>query len=262
MPPAAHWIILLFTAALGGAVGSFLNVVVYRLPMGLSLVTPPSHCPSCKKPIRWFDNVPVFGWIMLRGRCRNCRCWIPIRYPLVEAITAAMFVAVAIAGDPLTTVYPCHLLLLCMLLCSALIEIDGNRPPLRLFLPTLIVGVAFALIWANDWQNAWLGLAAGIVAAGAAWLFLAGWGKMRARSQNAPDFALPSVGLPLGLICAGPYLGWLALTAVALASLAVYALLLLPRRGEPRIHIPPSVWLFVATLAWLLADALTPSGGM
>ena len=72
-PDAAHWLIVLWLCLVGGAVGSFLNVVVYRLPLGISLIRPPSHCPACKQPIRWFDNVPVFGWIMLRGRCRNCR---------------------------------------------------------------------------------------------------------------------------------------------------------------------------------------------
>ena len=74
---AAHWLIVLWLCLVGGTIGSFLNVVVYRLPLGISLIRPPSHCPPCKQPIRWFDNVPVFGWIMLRGRCRNCRCSIP-----------------------------------------------------------------------------------------------------------------------------------------------------------------------------------------
>ena len=97
---AAHWVIVLFAAVLGGAVGSFLNVVVYRLPNRLSLIWPPSHCPICKEPIRWFDNVPVFGWIMLGGHCRHCHCWIPLRYPLVEALTAAMFAALALVENP------------------------------------------------------------------------------------------------------------------------------------------------------------------
>lgn len=76
---------------LGGAVGSFLNVVVYRLPRRESLITPPSHCPRCGHPIRWFDNLPVFGWIVLGGRCRDCRAAISIRYPLIEAVVAATF---------------------------------------------------------------------------------------------------------------------------------------------------------------------------
>jgi leader peptidase (prepilin peptidase) / N-methyltransferase len=134
-----------FAAVFGGCVGSFLNVVVYRLPNGLSLVLPPSHCPKCKEPIRWFDNVPVLGWIMLGGHCRHCRCWIPIRYPLVEACTAAMFAGLAMVEDPLTVAYLCHLILLCTLFCAALIAVDGNRPPWRLFVPALIALVTLAV---------------------------------------------------------------------------------------------------------------------
>jgi leader peptidase (prepilin peptidase)/N-methyltransferase len=254
---AAHWVIVLFAAAFGGAVGSFLNVVVYRLPNRLSLISPPSHCPMCKEPIRWFDNVPVFGWIMLGGHCRHCHCWIPMRYPLVEALTAAMFAALALVENPLTAdspaAYPCHAMLLCTLLCSALIEVDGNRPPLRLFVPALIVGIVVPLVWPIDRVDVGAGLAAGFVAGGATWLFLWGWGRMRA--ENASDVAPPSTGLPLGLICAGPYVGWAALAAIAFVTLAAYALLLLPRRGEPRISIPPSVWLLLGTFTWFLADA-------
>jgi len=94
-----------------------LNVVVYRLPNGLSLISPPSHCPKCKQPIRWYDNVPVFGWIALRGRCRDCRCWIPIRYPLVEAITLAMFAGLAAVEGPFKGIIPRHVLTICC--CSA-----------------------------------------------------------------------------------------------------------------------------------------------
>ena len=99
--PEAAWFIVVWLIVVGAAVGSFLNVVVYRLPLGISLVHPPSHCPKCGKRIPWYDNVPVLGWIMLRGRCRQCHNPISMRYPVVEAITAAMFGAVAVAEMPL-----------------------------------------------------------------------------------------------------------------------------------------------------------------
>jgi leader peptidase (prepilin peptidase)/N-methyltransferase len=148
-PDAAYWLPVLCSAVFGGVVGSFLNVVVYRLPHGISLITPPSHCPICKQPIRWFDNVPVLGWIMLRGRCRNCRCPIPIRYPAVEAITAAIFAGLAAIESPLSVAYVCHLVLLCTLLCAVLIAIDGHRPPWRLFIPALAAGIVWILILAR-----------------------------------------------------------------------------------------------------------------
>ena len=75
----------------GGAVGSFLNVVVYRLPAGMSIAWPGSHCPRCKHAIRAYDNIPVLAWLWLRGRCRDCRGRISFRYPLVEAVTAGLF---------------------------------------------------------------------------------------------------------------------------------------------------------------------------
>ena len=81
---------------LGAVVGSFLNVVIYRLPRGESLIAPGSRCPACAAAIAPYDNVPVVSWLALRGRCRHCAAPISTRYPLVEALTAATFVAVAL----------------------------------------------------------------------------------------------------------------------------------------------------------------------
>jgi len=89
---AQDWIYIVFLFVLGSAVGSFLNVVVWRLPRDESLVTPPSHCPKCNHKLAWFDNVPIFGWFFLRGKCRYCGEAIAFRYPLVELATALMFV--------------------------------------------------------------------------------------------------------------------------------------------------------------------------
>lgn len=252
MPPAAYWLIVLFTAVFGGSVGSFLNVVVYRLPNRLSLISPPSHCPKCKTPIRWFDNVPVFGWLMLGGHCRSCHCWIPIRYPLIEACTAAMFVALALAENPLTAAYPVHLMLLCTLLCAALIEVDGDRPPLSLFIPATIVGIVVPLIWPIDGLTLWADLPAGIVASGVCWLLLRSWRKMQEKSDS--DVVTSYAGLLLGLIGTGIVLGWLAVAMIALVVLAAHAMLSLPWHKASRSVVPPSVWLLIAALVWLLAN--------
>src|SRR5258708_25979343 len=87
-----HLLLIPWLFAFGACIGSFLNVVVWRLPRGESLVTPPSHCPKCNTPLAWYDNIPVFGWIFLKGRCRYCREPISPRYPIVEAITGGLFV--------------------------------------------------------------------------------------------------------------------------------------------------------------------------
>jgi leader peptidase (prepilin peptidase)/N-methyltransferase len=88
----AHFIFILFVFAFGACIGSFLNVVVWRLPRNESLVSPPSHCPKCNTPLAWYDNIPVFGWIFLGGKCRYCKQPISPRYPIVEAITGLLFV--------------------------------------------------------------------------------------------------------------------------------------------------------------------------
>lgn len=85
----------------GACVGSFLNVLVYRLPRRKSLVYPPSHCPACGHLIRWYDNVPVVGWLKLRGKCRDCRSPISVRYPCVEGFCAALFGCVFVLLDQL-----------------------------------------------------------------------------------------------------------------------------------------------------------------
>src|SRR5213075_2625201 len=92
-----HVIFIVFFFLLGAVVGSFLNVVVWRLPRGESLVRPRSRCPRCETPIRPWHNVPVLAWLALRGRCADCAEPIPARYPLVEAATAALYVGVVAA---------------------------------------------------------------------------------------------------------------------------------------------------------------------
>ncbi|AGA30571.1 prepilin peptidase [Singulisphaera acidiphila] len=83
-----HALVCLFLAIFGAAVGSFVNVCVYRIPKGLSLFRPRSRCPLCRQPVALRDNVPILGWLLLRGRCRSCRMPISVRYPLVEALVA------------------------------------------------------------------------------------------------------------------------------------------------------------------------------
>jgi leader peptidase (prepilin peptidase) / N-methyltransferase len=90
-------IVVTFAGVVGLCIGSFLNVVAYRLPRHDSLTHPPSRCPECGTPIRWHDNIPVVSWVALRGRCRACATSISARYPLIELATGLVFVAVALA---------------------------------------------------------------------------------------------------------------------------------------------------------------------
>lgn len=97
MPPKMDLILIIFVFILGACIGSFLNVVVWRLPRGQSLVRPGSHCPKCEHPLAWYDNLPVIGWILLGGRCRYCKQAISPRYPIIEAITGLLFAGYYVA---------------------------------------------------------------------------------------------------------------------------------------------------------------------
>ncbi|MEL6468091.1 MAG: prepilin peptidase [Cyanobacteria bacterium J06623_4] len=126
----------------GAAVGSFLNVVVYRLPAGLSLLYPPSRCPKCEQRLKPYDNVPVLGWLWLGGRCRNCKRPIAARYPMVEFATGCLFVAVfGLTGVTWQT--PGYWLFVCWLLALALIDLDTMTLPNSLTASGLLLGWGF-----------------------------------------------------------------------------------------------------------------------
>jgi len=125
----------------GALLGSFLNVVAYRLPRGESLVRPRSRCPGCATPVRPYDNVPVLSWLALRGRCRACRAAIPARYPLVEAGTAVLAALVAVlAGSPAELALGLAFVLL--LVPVALIDLEHRIIPNRLTALGAVVAVA------------------------------------------------------------------------------------------------------------------------
>lgn len=138
-------LIVLYTALFGLIIGSYLNVVVYRLPLGLSTVYPRSRCPGCGSLIRARDNVPVLSFLLLRGRCRHCGTAISWRYPLVEAATAALFVACLFRfGLALQTLVA--IAFAGLMLVLALIDYDHMLLPDRLTLPGIAVGLAAQLV--------------------------------------------------------------------------------------------------------------------
>jgi leader peptidase (prepilin peptidase) / N-methyltransferase len=135
---------------LGAAIGSFLNVVVYRLPAGLSLLWPPSRCPQCLHPLKKRENVPILGWLWLKGRCAHCRSSIPIRYPLVEAATGLLFVLVFLVcgWSSLTWGY---WIFLSGLLALSLIDADTMTLPNELTQSGLVAGLLFQTLL--GWQS-------------------------------------------------------------------------------------------------------------
>jgi leader peptidase (prepilin peptidase)/N-methyltransferase len=159
-----------FTAVLAGVlglvIGSFLNVVIWRVPRGESVVRPPSHCPGCDREITARDNVPVLSWLLLRGRCRHCGTPISVRYPAVELATAVLFAVVAYGIGPAAEL-PAYLYLTAVGVALAVIDLDHRRLPNALTLPSyLVVGALLTVASAvtGDW---WALVRAGV--AMAAW---------------------------------------------------------------------------------------------
>ena len=133
-----------FAGALGAVFGSFLNVVAYRLPRGESLVYPGSRCPRCGVAIKARDNVPILGWLWLRGRCRSCATAISPRYPSVEALTAALAVSVVVVRHS-TPGAIFGLALIAVLVPIALIDLDHRIIPNRLTLPAALVAIGLGI---------------------------------------------------------------------------------------------------------------------
>jgi leader peptidase (prepilin peptidase)/N-methyltransferase len=133
-----------FAALAGLVTGSFLNVVAYRLPRGESLVAPGSHCTSCGVPVKPYDNIPVLGWLMLRGHCRNCRAKISSRYPIVEALTALLAVAVVLVKHDAHDIV-LGLLLVAILVPVALIDFEHRVIPNKIMLPAAVAAIVAGL---------------------------------------------------------------------------------------------------------------------
>jgi leader peptidase (prepilin peptidase)/N-methyltransferase len=152
--------LLLMVFLLGLAVGSFLNVVIHRVPRGESVVSPASRCPRCGTPIRARHNVPVLGWLILRGRCADCRTPISARYPLVELGTGLLFAALAWRLDRLDrlSAVPAYLWFAAIGIALALIDLELRKLPNAIVLPSYPV-IAVLLTGAAAWQHDWWPLA-------------------------------------------------------------------------------------------------------
>ena len=137
------------TGLFGAVIGSFLNVVAHRVPLGESLVSPPSRCPECEAPVKPYDNVPVVSWLLLRGRCRNCGTRISPRYPLVELATALVFAAVvAVRGFDNDLVL--ELPFVAALIALAAIDFDHKLLPNKIVYPLAAYGVVATLLVDRD----------------------------------------------------------------------------------------------------------------
>jgi leader peptidase (prepilin peptidase)/N-methyltransferase len=204
---------LVLVTVLGLAVGSFLNVVVHRVPAGLSVVSPGSACPRCGHAVRGRDNVPVLSWVLLRGRCRDCAAPIPVRYPAVEAGTAALFALVALRPTGLPVTGAC-LVVAAAGVALALIDVEHGRLPFPITgtaaaLACLSLGAGWAHLAATGRGGTALEQAAPALTGAALWLGLHGgiWLLTAGRGMGLGDVALaPLLGLVVGTAGVGPAL--------------------------------------------------------
>ncbi len=224
-----RWLILGWSALVGAVVGSFLNVVIARVPAGESIVRPRSRCPACKALIRWYDNVPVLSWLALRARCRSCGARIPARYPVVEVL-GAVAALIAVTRHGLSGAAAVELAFAAALIALAFIDIDTWLLPNVITWPLIAFGLAMAPLGmtpAGSLRGAAYGAGLGFTV-----FALISWLGEKAFKKEALGFG--DVWLLAGL---GAFEGIAALLPVVLlASIqgaAVGIALLALGRGEP-----------------------------
>ena len=252
--------LLVFAALLGLVIGSFLNVVAYRVPAGISLLRE-SRCPECDAPVRWWQNVPVVSWIALRGRCAHCAAPISGRYAIVEAITGVAFVVVtwwalrpaALAPGQAWATDPVFWIVLVAFLCFAavsialtLIDLDTKRLPDVIVLPSIVAGVvllAIAAALGAGWTT-FLRAAAG---AAILYAFYAVVRFISPRGMGGGDVKLA--------VLVGLFLGWCGWATLVVGGFAAFLLgglfgigLILLRRAKRRTAIPFGPWMIAG--AW------------
>ena len=250
MPSYDESLVMVFVFVFGTMVGSFLNVVIYRLPREISIwYRPPSSCPKCQTPIRWYDNLPVVSWLMLRARCRSCRAPISIRYPLVELASGALaLLAFMRWGLSVTGVEV--VIFSWVSLALGLIDLDFQILPDWLTYPSIVFGLGCSLLGGYTW---WLdSLIGALVGAMIPTLVIViyrllrgiegmGWGDVK---------YLAAIGSVVGLRgCIGVLVVGATLGAVIGMGLIVTG------KGSGKTALPFGTFLALAVILWLYAPA-------
>jgi leader peptidase (prepilin peptidase)/N-methyltransferase len=232
----------IFLTVLGLCVGSFLNVVIYRVPRQLSLVWPGSYCPACRAPIHWYHNLPVVGWMIVGGRCHACRVRISPRYPVVEALTGGLFLLhlIVFGWDPI--LIP-RIVFACAMIALFAIDLDHKLLPNAITLPGIVAGLAFSLVFhPPSFLDAVIGVVAGY---GSLWLVATVW------EQLAKKEAMGGGDLKM-LAMVGAFLGWQGVVITFFVGFMIggifSALLLAARRVQLASQIPFGTFLAIGAL--------------
>lgn len=228
-------------ALFGAIIGSFLNVVIYRLPLGHSLVSPPSRCRKCGYSLRWFDNIPVVSWIVLRGRCRKCGAGVSWQYPVVELVTAILFALVAWT-TPAGPLLFARLILICILIVLFGIDLEHQILPNTITLPGIAIGLIFSTVAPPGLRDAIIGalLGGGILYGIAAAYYL--W--RREEGMGMGDVKM--------LAMIGAFLGWKAvLVTLVFASFSgafIGVAMMSFQRGGMKYALPFGTFLALGTV--------------
>jgi leader peptidase (prepilin peptidase)/N-methyltransferase len=233
---------LVIAAVFGAIVGSFLNVCTYRLPRGGSIVSPASTCPQCGHVLAWFDNIPIFSYLALRGRCRNCGERISWQYPLVELVAAATFALGWCYYGP-GWLLASRLVFGCALIVLFAIDLEHHLLPNVITLPGIVVGFAFSFFTEPGWVASLIGL---LLGGGALWGVAEAYYLLRHEE-----------GLGMGdvkmLSMIGAFLGWkLTVVTLLLASLSgsvVGLALIATGRGTMKYALPFGTFLALGAAA-------------
>ena len=226
----------------GLVVGSFLNVCIYRLPRDESVAWPGSRCTSCGRPLAWFENIPVLSWAVLRGRCRTCRARVSAQYPLVELVTALLFVGAYFAWGwtPLLAV---RLVFVSGLIVLFAIDLEHQILPNVITLPGIVIGVLASLALPPGWRSSLIGLSVG-------GLFPFVVAELYSRVRGREGMGMGDFKM---LAMVGAFLGWplVWLTLILACVLGVVvggAALLVARRGVWATRLPFGTFIAVAAL--------------
>lgn len=242
--PVSPFGLNLLIFSLGACIGSFLNVCIYRIPAGVSVVSPRSRCPVCQRQILWYENIPLLSWILLRGRCAGCRTRISLRYPLIEALTGVLFLQVFLSFGfkPMTPVF---WIFAALLVAITFIDFDHQIIPDVLSLSGILAGLATSLLTPVGWKNSVFGL---LLGGGSLWLVAALYAFLtKKEGMGGGDLKL--------LAMIGAFLGWKAVLPVIFLSscfgTVVGVPLMLARRSDGKLAIPFGPFLSAAAIVWL-----------
>jgi leader peptidase (prepilin peptidase)/N-methyltransferase len=273
IPGLPLWLSILLVVALGAIIGSFLNVVIHRLPREESIVFPNSRCPACATAIKAYDNIPIISWVVLRGKCRSCSSPISARYPGVELLTGIMFGAVFLR-DGFSYALPFDLIFVTMLIALVFIDAEHMILPDAITFPGMVFAILARLAlpyltgtpYFDDlgpsmlnlfpgwpvWAVALVGAAFGALAGGGL-LWLVGWAWEKLRGIEAMGFGDVKM-----MLMVGAFLGWrltLLTLFLGVVSGSVTGILLMLKRRERNLQmlLPFGIFLGVGAVVALLA---------